>query len=74
MSEITTVRKYRNGKFYCAKFRRYITKKEVFELYKSEGDLKIVCTETGDDITNIEVPKVSQGMTVNVNDIKELFI
>ena len=72
-NEVTiTIRKYNNGKMYSKIHRKYLNKQEVFSLFK-EHEIKIIQVETGEDITNIEIPKISNGLLVDVNDCKELF-
>lgn len=67
------IRKYNNGKFYCSELRRYVNRKELLKIFKTY-DVDIIEVETGANITNKEIPRICNGMKVNVNDIKDLFI
>ena len=66
------VRRYKSNKLYHTNGRRYINKKELFDLFL-KGEVEVIDAVTGDDITNYEIPRACNGMKVNVHDIKELF-
>ena len=66
------VRKYKSKKYYNVDDRRYLNKTELFQLFMTKTVI-VTCVVTVEDITDIEIPRVSNGMKVNVHDIKELF-
>ena len=67
---VNLIKKYKNGKYYCVG-KGYLNQDKVFDMFLS-GEIKIV-NSSGEDITGSEVLKCSNGMKVNVHDIKELF-
>ena len=75
MNNTLTIRKYKSGKYYSTEHKIYLNMKALFSLFKNEDrDIKILCIESGKNITNIEIPKISNGLKINVNDNKDLFI
>ena len=67
------IRKYKSKKYYNMTDKCYISKSELFDLFMTDSVI-VVDAVTGKDITNIEIPRVSNGMICNVEDIKELFL
>lgn len=67
------IRKYKSKKYYNMTDKCYVSKSELFDLFMTRS-VMVVCAVTNEDITNIEIPRVSNGMLVDVADIKELFI
>ncbi len=72
MGEVTIIRKYKNGKMYSRSTREYLSKQNVFRLFK-ETNIKIIDAYSGEDVTNTVIPQISEGLLVDVNECKELF-
>ena len=70
--KVVNIRKYKSKKYYNVDEKRYVNKQDLFKLFQNQR-VQITCAVTGEDITNTEIPRVSNGMKVNVHDIKELF-
>lgn len=66
------IRKYKNKKYYNITYKKYVNKSDLFKLFMTQT-VMVTCAVTGEDITNIEIPRVSNGMVVDVHNIKELF-